>query len=367
MIVERFPPDIGGSGTRFYKIAERLAQRHEIDIFTLGPDHIQFIKRSFRVYRFNSDKFPLSPYGSNRVIGHSFSTFFQLLFRSYDVIDVDIWPVIPFFSAKIAKPCAPTIVSWNVVWPFSFNKTISRISKMLAYTASKLNTHNITVSNFARTILVKHLNISPKKIDVIPNGIDEAFFKTKLEPQHGRIVFIGRLEPQKRLDLLLEAFKILKKRISDAELHIIGSGSLYPQLLQVSRKINGVHLHNSISAYKKEELISQLSKSWVFVSTSEFEAYGLSIAESLSVGLPVVLTQTPYNAAVNEIVRHKYNGLIVEHNNPMAIAEALEEVYKNQKLWIKLSQNAKLSVSFYSWDDAARKVEEVYKKVKNKN
>ncbi|MEM3640482.1 MAG: glycosyltransferase family 4 protein [Candidatus Bathyarchaeia archaeon] len=367
MIVERFPPDIGGSGVRFYKIAERLAQRHEIDVLTLGHNHIQFVKRNFRVYRFNSDKLPFLPYyGLNRIIGHSFSTFFQLLFRSYDVIDIDIWPIIPFFSAKIAKPFAPAIVSWNVAWPFSFNKAVSKISNTLAHIVSKLSTHNITVSNFAKTILINQLNINPKKIDVIPNGVDETFFKAKLEPQQGRIVFVGRLEHQKRLDLLLEAFKILKKKVSDAELHIIGSGPLYSRLLQASRKINGICLHNSISADKKDEIISQLSKSWVFVSASEFETYGLAIAESLCVGLPVVVTQTPYNAAISELVKHAYNGLIVEHNSPTAIAAALEELYKNQRLWVKLSQNAKLS-SFCSWDDVAKKIEDIYICVKNQN
>jgi glycosyltransferase involved in cell wall biosynthesis len=367
MIVERFPPDIGGSGTRFYKIAERLSQRHEIDIFTLGHAHIQYEERGFHVYRFNSDKLPFQSYRLNRVIGHSVSTFFQLLFRSYDVIDVDIWPIIPFFSVKIAKPYAPTIASWNVAWPFSFNNTISKISLMLAYIVSKLSTYNITVSNFARTALLKQLTINPEKIEVIPNGIDDAFFKAKLEPQRGRIIFVGRLEPQKRLDLILEAFKIFKKKVDAAELHIIGSGPLYPQLLKASRKINGVYLHNSISANKKSELISQLRKSWVFISASEFESYGLSIAESLSIGLPVVLTQTPYNAAINELVKHKCNGLIVEHNKPKAIAKALEELYKNHKLWIKLSQNAKSSTPFYSWNDIAKKVEDVYKKLKKQD
>jgi glycosyltransferase involved in cell wall biosynthesis len=100
----------------------------------------------------------------------------------------------------------------------------------------------------------------------------------------------------------------------------------------------------------------------VFVSASEFETYGLSIAEAMSVGLPVVVTHTPYNAAINEYIKHEYNGLIVEHNQPSALADALERLYRDHELWKKLSHNAKHSTSFNSWEEVALKVEAVYKK-----
>lgn len=363
MIVERFPPDIGGSGTRFYKIAERLSQKHTIDIFTLGPPNIIDSPRILQVHRFNSNRLPLPRYyGLNRVVSYSISTFFQLLFRSYDVIDIDVWPFLPFFSAKFAKPRTPIIVSWNVVWPFSFHKTISRISNIPAHVISKLSTYNITVSEFAKSILIKHSKVNPKKMIVVPNGIEEAFFKAKLEPQWGRIIYVGRLEPQKRLDLLLEAFKIIRKRISNAEFHIIGHGSLYPEVILASKKIKGLRVH-TIHAYKRDELIHQLTKSWLFVSASEFETYGLALAEASSLGLPIVSTQTPYNAACREIVRHEYNGLIVEHNKPEAIAEAIEKLYKNQELWKRLSYNAKHATRFCSWNEIAKKIEEIYQKI----
>lgn len=91
MIVERFPPDIGGSGMRFWKIAERLSQKHTVEIFTVGSSETYDATRSFCIHRFDSSTLPiLKSHGLNRVIGLSFSTFFQLLFRSYDIIDVDI-------------------------------------------------------------------------------------------------------------------------------------------------------------------------------------------------------------------------------------------------------------------------------------
>jgi glycosyltransferase involved in cell wall biosynthesis len=212
-------------------------------------------------------------------------------------------------------------------------------------------------------MLIEHVNMKPEKLSVIPNGNEEAFLKARLRPKQGRIIFVGRLELQKRLDLVLEAFKIFKKSVNDAELHIVGSGPLRPQLLHESNRIGDVYLHMPIPAQKRNELVTLLSNSWVFVSASEFETYGMAISEASTVGLPVVITRTPYNGAVDEIIKNELNGLIVDHNSPKAIADAFERLYRSPELWKNLSDNAKRLTVFHSWDKVANKVETVYKDV----
>lgn len=363
MVVERFPPETGGSGVRFLRVAERLSREHSIDLFTVGKYQSEDFSKCFNVHRFDVDRFSrLESHGFNRVTGLGFSTFYGLLSNSYDVLDIDIWPMLPVFSARIAEPRTPLVISWNVVWPFSFQKTISNISTLFARTCAKLSNYNITVSNFAKAMLLRHVQMSPSNINVIPDGVDEAFFKAQLKPKWGHITFVGRLVPQKRLDLILEGFKIFKKNVNNAELHIVGTGPLKPQLALASKRIDGLFLHESIRAGNTGELISLLSKSWIFVSASEFETYGMSISEALAMGLPVIVTNAPYNAAVHETARQDFNSLIVEHNQPIAIANALEKLYKDHELWDKLSSNARRFSIFHSWDEVAERVEAVYKK-----
>jgi glycosyltransferase involved in cell wall biosynthesis len=364
MIVERFPPDIGGSGVRFFEIAQRLSSRHTIDVFTLGQNVAGDSTQSYRVYRFDPDRLSLVKLGGlNRVVDLTFSSFFQSLFHSHDLVDVDVWPFIPFLSSKIARPHVRTVISWNVVWPFSFRKTLVGPSTVLARLCSRLSDYNITVSDFAKRILLEHVKINPEKISVIPNGNDEAFFKKKMRPHQGRIIFVGRLEPQKRLDLLLEAFKIFRENVNSAEFHVIGSGPLRPELLNASRRIAGFHLHDSVPIENRDELVSMLSESWVFASASEFETYGMSISEASSVGLPVVLTRAPMNGTVNGMIMHERNGLIVDHNSPKAIADAYDRLYRNPDLWKQLSINAKKLAASYSWDTVTNRVEAVYEAV----
>jgi len=364
MVVERFPPDIGGSGVRFREIAERLSRKHAVDIFTLGPRDAEDSTRNFCIHRYYPSRLPnLNSYSLTRIAGLSLSTFSELLFHHYEIIDVDIWPIIPFFSARIAQSRTPTVISWNVVWPFSIHRAASIASTFLAKRCSAMCTYNITVSNFAKRVLIEHLNMNPERLSVIPNGTDEAFLRARLKPKQGRIIFVGRLELQKRLDLVLEAFKIFKESVNDAELHIIGSGPLGPELQHASDKSDGIHLHMSIPVQDRNELISMLSNSWVFVSASEFETFGMAISEASSVGLPVVITRTVFNGAVDELVKNERNGLIVDHNSPRAIADAFERLYRDPELWKKLSDNAKRLAVFHSWDKIANQVEAVYEGV----
>jgi glycosyltransferase involved in cell wall biosynthesis len=364
MVVERFPPDIGGSGVRYSEIAKRLGKNNEIDIFTLGSVSTCDSLEGPNVYRSNLAITSMAhSLRLDRVAALSRSTFFGLLFHSYDIIDVDFWPMFPFFSAKTAKPSTPTVVSWNVAWPFSYRKLTSEMSNVLAHVICRLSTQNVTVSKTAKKNLVKHLGLTEDKVEIIPNGVDDTFFKARLEARWGRMVFVGRLEPQKRLDLLIAAFKIVRKSHSDVELHIIGAGPLHQEILEASKKVEGLYLHNPIPREHVKELVSELCRSWLFVSASEFETFGLSIAEALQIGLPAVLTQTPNNAAIGEIAIPGYNSIVVQHDNPKLIAEAMERLYENEELWKKLSYNAKHSTSILSWDEVATKTEAMYKRI----
>ena len=294
----------------------------------------------------------------------SLSTFLNLLVHSYEVIDVDFWLIAPFFCATIAVNLQ--LPSWclgMLFWPFSFHRLASTVSEALAHAVSRMCARNVTVSNFAKENLIKHLGVDESRIEVIPNGVDEAFSKAHSQTQWGRMIFVGRLEPQKRLNLLIAAFKIVRQRHEEAELHIIGSGSLQREILRSSRKVGGLFLHGPISRERVGELISELSSSWVFVSASEFETFGMSLAEAFQIGLPAVLTQSPNNAAVGEYAIAGHNCLVVEHNNPKAIAEAVEKLYGNEELWRKFSYNAKYLTPILSWEKVAFRTEAMYERV----
>ena len=88
-------------------------------------------------------------------------------------------------------------------------------------------------------------------------------------------------------------------------------------------------------------------KKGVFVNATPGENFGLTIVEAAACGLPVVASPT---GGPKEILEHCENGLLVDVENPVAIAEALKKIIADQSLWDKYSTNGILATNqLYSW------------------
>lgn len=98
-------------------------------------------------------------------------------------------------------------------------------------------------------------------------------------------------------------------------------------------------------------------KKGVFVNATPGENFGLTIVEAAACGLPVIASPT---GGPKEILEHCENGLLVDVENPKAIAEALKKIIADQALWEKYSGNGIIAASqLYSWTSFANKYIEV--------
>jgi len=116
---------------------------------------------------------------------------------------------------------------------------------------------------------------------VIPNGVNRRVFHPGAAPRSGRptLVFVGALPGRKRGLWLLELFaSTIRPRVPDTELHMVcAPGPDQP----------GVRYHVGIS---DTELAALYCRSWLCVSPSTYEGFGLPYAEALACGTPVVAT-----------------------------------------------------------------------------
>ncbi len=98
-------------------------------------------------------------------------------------------------------------------------------------------------------------------------------------------------------------------------------------------------------------------KKGVFVNATPGENFGLTIVESAACGLPVVASPT---GGPKEILEQCDNGLLVDVENPVEIAEALKKIISDQKLWEKYSANGIIATNqFYSWTAHAKRYVEI--------
>ena len=195
----------------------------------------------------------------------------------------------------------------------------------------------------------------------IPIAINEIFFRSKPAiPRSDRyyILYVGRIDPYKGLDVLVKAIKELKSRGTIVKCIMIGSDSGYrSQLLSFIDKMNiqdQVELRDYVS---QENLIELYSHALVTVLPSFSEGYPLTLVESISSGTPFITTPV---GASSELASLSNAGLIVPIGEPKTLAETILRVIKDEHLWLNMSTSGQAYVVNFSWQKVVEKYYQVY-------
>lgn len=179
----------------------------------------------------------------------------------------------------------------------------------------------VFVSKGAREAFHRKFEVYGPQMEVIPNVIDrEAILERSREQEIGRqrftIINVGRLEPQKRQDRLLEAARILKDRGLDFDLWILGTGSLEKRLETLAARLQ--LLDNVKFLGFQRNPYTYMRAADLFLLTSDTEGWPTVVCESLCLGLPVVSTRV---TGADELLDNGA-GLLTDMD-PAAIADAV--------------------------------------------
>ncbi|WP_328906468.1 glycosyltransferase [Streptomyces sp. NBC_00234] len=137
---------------------------------------------------------------------------------------------------------------------------------------------------------------------------------------HSKVVMAaGRLVPEKRFDLLIQAFARVVGQHPDWSLRIFGTGPEYGQLRALVAELD---LYNHVFLMMEEpRLEAHWAASAIAAGSSDRESFGIALAEAMRCGLPVVSTSCP--GGPQEIVRHEVNGLLTPVDDIESFAAAL--------------------------------------------
>ena len=191
-------------------------------------------------------------------------------------------------------------------------------------------------------------------ITVIPNGVDAPVFREPRETAENgrpfRILTVGRLSPQKRVDVLLSAFAQLKNLSRPVQLWIVGDGPLR-QVLEGEARSLGVASQVSFFGWQDQEtLIKFYSSSDLFVLSSDYEGMPNVILEAMAAGLPVVATKV---AGAEEVVVPGENGMLVSPGDPARLALAIASLISDEATLGKMRDASLRLVSQYNWQEIA--------------
>ncbi len=226
--------------------------------------------------------------------------------------------------------------------------------------AAKQADRVITFSEFSKQLVVKGLGQNSKgRVSVLSPGIDPSWLQIKNEPGDGfHIVFWGRLEKEKGIHELLEAFQSFAKDVSESHLTLIGEGN---QMADCQDRIKQWGLTDRVTFTGWQEVSSIqniAARSHVAVFPSHVESFGLAVAEGLGAGLPVVATEA---GALPEIVESGITGTLVPPRNAEALHSALLLVYSEPEKYRALAKQGRDRVKRqFSWDVAAEHLEKIY-------
>ncbi len=156
--------------------------------------------------------------------------------------------------------------------------------------------------------------------------------------EHEKVIVTAcRLEKQKNLPLLIDAFAEFKKSRTEYRLKICGSGTLEEEL---KNYVDDLNLTDNVEFMGfRTDIHDIIARSSIFALSSDYEGVSNSMLEALSIGIPVVCTDSsPGGAAM--YIKNGINGYLTPVGNVDAMADAFERIASSEEHARQLSENA---------------------------
>jgi glycosyltransferase involved in cell wall biosynthesis len=167
---------------------------------------------------------------------------------------------------------------------------------------------------------------------VLPMPASDVFLAPARKKLKKRVVAVGNLTPQKRIDVLIRALGILVKKNMPLELVLVGDGPERKQLEDLGRK-ERVTVH-FLGRKPHHELPGILKDAGVMVLPSVEEGFGIVLVEAQLAGLAVIGTDA---GGQREIIQHQKTGILTKPDDPAALAQAIKELYSNKEKTLKMA------------------------------
>jgi glycosyltransferase involved in cell wall biosynthesis len=211
----------------------------------------------------------------------------------------------------------------------------------------------LAISESSKTDLIAR-GIRAEKITVSHPGVARPSFSVDTtRPRGERVIYLGRLEAYKKVDVMLRAMAMLGDRFPDAEITIVGRGPAQSRLEALARElglIDRTHFTGFVSDAERDNLLTDAR---VCVCPSEKEGWGLTVIESNAAGTPVVATDAD---GLRDSVRDGKTGFLVPEGDVSAFAARIGELLGDDARAVEMSTAALEWSRRFDWDTAAREM-----------
>lgn len=352
----------GGVQVHVRELADRLAARGH-DVLVVAPGdrdaeegNVRTVGRPVRI-----------PYGG-KVAPISFSwRAWQRIRETLRVFEPGVVhahePLTPSTSMlAVRATTAPTVATFHAGHDRS--RLMRAAAPILRSTYRRLDAR-IAVSHAAADFLATAF---PGPVEIVPNGVEVERFAAPRRPgrrppagvpEGRRLLWVGRLDPQKGFPILVRAFEILARELDDLHLVVVGDGrdrgaveSLPPELRPRVAMLGAV---------RNADLPPYLAAADAFAAPAVgHESFGVVLVEAMAAGVPVVASDI---AGYREVVREDVDGLLVPPGDPDALAGSIRRVLAEPQLARRLAGAGRARARTFSWDVIVPRIEAVYDRV----
>lgn len=346
-------PSAGGAELAVDNIARELHKNgHKITIFTSAFDGCKKEE--------NLGYARIVREGSMHTVYLRASSYYRRHKDEFDAI-IESVSAVPFFTPLYAKNKKLVIIPHHLVRDVIF-KERGTIKGAPAYLAESIipsvykTTNFVVPSKYVKSEFVK-FGVKSDNITVSYfNAVHPDFKPAKLKKtKKPTLITVTRLMKYKRVDMLLEILKDIREKI-DVDMIVIGSGKERNNLKEQAKRL-GIEKNVKFTGHIKEEQKAELlAKSWVFVTASEREGFGISALEAEMCGTPVVAFD---NGGLKEAIKHNYSGFIIKGADKKAFENAIISLLTNGKLRNKLSANSITYGNSFNTKKEIRKIERI--------
>jgi glycosyltransferase involved in cell wall biosynthesis len=195
------------------------------------------------------------------------------------------------------------------------------------------------LSNKLKNIYIAR-GINPAKIVVVSQGCNTSKFsprKTYKNQKKKRILYVGRLDANKRVKDIINAFALIHKKYNDCELVIAGMGEILDELYGLCSELEIGDCTRFLQYVNHDELPSLYNKSDILILVSHSEGLPNVVLEAQACSLPVVGT----DAGELPILLERNRGILLNSVSPRAIAEAVINLLENEKMRKEMGRRAR--------------------------
>ena len=197
---------------------------------------------------------------------------------------------------------------------------------------------------------IRNVSVIPNPVTLYPDVVDD------VPKDHGRIIFVGRFNHEKRIDRLVEAFSMIADKYPEWHVDLFGDGNEKENIL---RQISEMNLKGRVIIHEPTKSIyDEYKRSEMLVLCSEHEAWSLVLVEAMSCGIPCVSMDCPNGP--REIIIDKKTGFLAKNGDVKDFSSKIEWLILHETERKEMGRKARASAESYKLSVVMKKWIDLY-------